>query len=667
MREYLDKMLKKSVEKASEVDGVITYMFRNSTTGELKDKELYDEEKNIEFIKAQEEKYLTRGYTIEEMDQVMNVGTFEKKRSVAKKIEKDRKKEFRQKMLFQANIEKGLEYNYPIETHAARLMLSLNYLSMQNRYKGTDLGNKMQTTAAMLGDIVKFGEKKVDYTPELFKASLYTVTTMFGYVTKNILSIRDEVKLDAEKKVRSKDKEAVDDAKAVVDLLSKSAEDLGNTMLQIETKASEELQKKSATRWADIYNQAKLANTFVVQKDMADTGAGTSVVYKLDDHGRNVYFKGKEEVPDAKKYFTEKIFRGVKGKEELIDYVTSSTPRTLDFLLALTALAGTKDELQKAEADKLALEKDLKEKEMTEEEKKKTQEKLNAVILGIENKKRNITSSVTQLNFSLGDKYELDEETALKIAKSEIAKEMNAVVVAMERAKLSGGASLDKRNFATEHLAFLFDSDDLVVKSSAAKIFTNEGMISGFVMQEGSGKELNDVLNEFYKLREERRKEHLETPPPVLSLAARDKFYKLKFMDIMAGQIDRHEGNVMVKHTVNKETGQITITDVIGIDNDMAFGNYDKIFELVENNEWKYDYCPRDLYECVMTITPELLTINMANYVEPEYIPMLVKRFEGLKNALIDKKKKLDAQHKDFFDVNGGEELLRLNTYNFHV
>ncbi len=608
-------------------------------TGETKDLELYDEKANLDYVKQLEDSYVEKEFSEEEKKRIESAG-LGKKNSVKSQIKEERRAEFKHRILaqaqksvepFEANTKEG-----NLEAFATKLMLSLNYLSTQPFYKSMMLDKKMQDTAGMLGDIVRFGEKTLEVDETLFKATLYTITTMFGYVKKNLEELKAEVKhafSDAEgyllkgkgatKKMLSKEMEFKNAELKTLDDLTEGAGSIGDYIVRLESRgveASRELLKGGENvKWHELFNST-FTSEVLEQNEVTDSGAGTSVVYKIHKGEQLYFFKGDENVGDPMDLVADMLETETVSKYVIRNFFSDKKDAVMEILNTFAYIMHYKNEYEEYDETKNKKEKD--------EAKAKLNENVDL-----------LTNYFRKINL------DIDAGDVLDIA-DEYGKAANALVIALESAELRTDDNLTVRNFATEHLAFLFGADELIVKSKDAVLQTRNTTEEGFVMESAVGIGIGEIYEKEYLVELAKYKANKISVEPqfLLSKKAMEQVSMLRFMDAVAGQIDRHWNNIIAEHTYDPETHTYVITSITGIDNDMAFGEHDDLSVLINDKTGKfyYDYCPRALFEAVKTITPELLRQNMANYVEPKYIDAMVKRFERLKIALLAKKAEMD-------------------------
>ncbi len=627
--------------EAFEVSGDI-FKTQNSNTKDLK---LYEEDENLLYVKQLEESYVTRKFSKAEKRRIDAAGR-DGKEEEKEKIRQERREQFKHIMLVQAQKSNSTPaadtQSGNLEKFASKLMLSLNYLSQQEFYQQMGLTSKLQNTAAMLGDIIRFGDKKLEREEDFFKATLYTITTMFGYVKKNLEELKSQVnvimgnldssilsEMDAEKKEVLKAEIAYKDEtlKTFADLTS-DAESIGGLIVRLESRALDISKKlgqegRKSVKWHDLFESTFISETITPQSQVDDSGAGTSVVYKLM-HGREqVYFKGDEKVGDP----VELMFKSFNKFDsdiglQILDVLRKNEPAAKEMTSCFASIWHQNNMANRTH----------------------DQAKANKILAQADDTAKSVSDYLRREGIIV------DSKDIFQIALSN-GKNANAIAVAQVNAKLETGDDMTLRNYATEHLAFLFDAEDVVVKSQDAVLKSGNKETQGFIMEEAAGKTLLSVMNMFERLKKQYPAWDDDDPGPqfLLTKKAVDQIITLRFMDAVSGQADRHASNIMVDYVYDRSDKSITITSVKGIDHDMSFGKVDNLYNVLKDDgtyEFDFDYCPRSLYESVMTITPELLRQNMANYIEPKYMDKMVQRFETLKSALIAKRKKMEDQAK---------------------
>ncbi len=133
-------------------------------------------------------------------------------------------------------------------------------------------------------------------------------------------------------------------------------------------------------------------------------------------------------------------------------------------------------------------------------------------------------------------------------------------------AGITVGNRLTGRNVATSRLAKLLGFGNAICESRTAVAKINGKTVKGNVMDSSGGEASRELLGENLDLAEEGK---LTYEDQVVS-----DLLDLRVFDYICGQIDRHMGNIHLNSEKNEKTGEIKITGVKGIDNDICFGEF---------------------------------------------------------------------------------------------
>ncbi|GEM_PF-5434837 len=175
----------------------------------------------------------------------------------------------------------------------------------------------------------------------------------------------------------------------------------------------------------------------------------------------------------------------------------------------------------------------------------------------------------------------LDEmiEDPLRI---EAARRINLTAKVAVHNGIDNGTELSLRNVATSRMAKYLGMNDLIAESKTVLVENENGNLNrGNLMEKARGMEIYDIL-------EKCKDEGKEVKGATITSEAAEKLLKLSMLDFVTGQLDRHLGNVLFGYEIresksNKNEVYVELTDIQGIDNDMAFGSYNA-------NELKYGY-----------------------------------------------------------------------------
>ena len=197
------------------------------------------------------------------------------------------------------------------------------------------------------------------------------------------------------------------------------------------------------------------------------------------------------------------------------------------------------------------------------------------------------------------------------------------------------GSTISDRNVSTSILAERLGKGDLVAKSETVLI---EDEFGNTVRANSMEKAEGISFMELGKKAKEENKTVSFTPQ------ALTQYFDLRLMDMIAGQIDRHDNNFFV--TSHEEDGVYYIDSVKGIDNDLAFGIM--TFERIEKNKTNHlggfytqaknqdIFCvSKGMFEGIMTYDDEMIEYDHFELRSKEEIESMKDRIRGVRENLI--------------------------------
>lgn len=204
-------------------------------------------------------------------------------------------------------------------------------------------------------------------------------------------------------------------------------------------------------------------------------------------------------------------------------------------------------------------------------------------------------------------------------------------VIAANTTLIDEGSCITKRNVANYRLAELLGLTNLIPASKNVEYTDQQGQEhKGVIMAEAKGTELLDTL--YWKGRKKMNR----------ALICDEMFYlqmnSLQIMDIIAGQTDRHERNIMVDYDAENQT----IRKIQGIDNDMSFGKlyyYETKYKnsmksLEKDGEFALACMDKRLYQRIMSLSDEMLDYAFLDLLSKDELSALKDRVHGVRNLL---------------------------------
>ena len=206
--------------------------------------------------------------------------------------------------------------------------------------------------------------------------------------------------------------------------------------------------------------------------------------------------------------------------------------------------------------------------------------------------------------------------------------------------------NMTKRNVATSRMAAMLGLEDLVAKSETAEMYDEATgtTIRGNLMAQAKG----DMSGSEFAKKAKGGKKNIDLTDtsdiPDVTINTTGKFQRdmcnLQVLDVICGQVDRHQNNFLVSAN---ESGELS--GLQGIDNDASFG-------LNERTEWiggnihsrdvyKSDtgemtlpYMDRNLAERIRGIDPEMIKYALSDLLKEDEIQAVITRLGKLRSAL---------------------------------
>ena len=302
--------------------------------------------------------------------------------------------------------------------------------------------------------------------------------------------------------------------------------------------------EKGTATWADAV--ATKGSTGIQLRSSAVTkmGAGSSVVYKYNAKGKNLYFKEEEKNSTNAAESWTKVY---SKKKEMAGYDPAFEKE----------LAKFEDVVQK----QFERVKDLNYADMGNS--KEYKELYLAFLRTLRRAKpKTYSLKAKQMPKEVLERYPLIDYLAKLDQKSDATafidtimddfiKGFNSDVMCTRSCKIDAGNPISSRNVATSRMADLLGISNMVLRSQTAEVMNGNKVVVGNVMEEAPGKEANVM----------RKNPNFKYNNKTVS-----QICAMQVFDLICGQIDRNTSNYFL--TVDG----MNITGVKMIDNDLSFG-----------------------------------------------------------------------------------------------
>ncbi len=487
----------------------------------------------------------------------------------------------------------------------------VNSLSKIKKQIRGGITKQLDEAEAWLKDLTVYLAKPLVLEPEdFFDATIMTLMSMFGYIEKNLRG--------AMSALENADGAAVNglsaDIQNIFDVFHTVRMHIPGCAQQLRKDALHTEEAQILTL-QDIVLSAQGVKTFALNGGEQNVGAAASDVLRLEEGEKVFFFKEDEILQDFLTTLKEQIL--ALGDAELEN-------KLLDLLEKVKTDDEVRDQLTILHT---AVELIMPDGQLNEN----ALAQVNAILaLDVRGYIENAENQEKWKNFAKAFKKRFTVEAAI----TDVGYQLDE------------GADMTARNFASERVAELFGLKDLITKNHEAVLVTQNGeQKKGFAMEMAEGVSVGTLRQLASDM-----KYMLIVPGE-----AQRQLLNLQILDNIIGQVDRHTGNVFVSYHVDDESKQIIVEKVTGIDNDFAFGASEKIGgyntssilvqkkkapakqgeAVVIENSYLLGVIDKDMYESLLTVTPELLTVNLEGIIEPPYIEALKKRYETLRSSIL--------------------------------
>lgn len=484
----------------------------------------------------------------------------------------------------------------------------------------------MKEAEAWLADLSEYLKKPLVLSPEdAFDATIMTLMSMFGYVEK---SLRETMSVLTEAKGVGDVREMLSEMQMISSTLNEFKERIPGKAQDLRRQSLESGDNASLTL-GDIVASAQQIKTFQMGEEEEDVGNGTSDVFKLKEGDKAFFFKEDEKLSSFNDSLDENL--RILGNEELENafretlrtYKMGGKDREITDLTNQNCVFGF----------------------LTDPQEEIEEEKLQKCI----------------------DMLQMDVRPYLEVPANRIKwqrfittigrQSTKEQITQWEQVRIDTGADMTARNYASERVAELLGLKDLIVRNHEAVVIEQNGVQrKGFAMEQAEG-----VSASALRLLAKGMKYKIE-----IEGEAQKQLLNLQILDNITGQIDRHMNNYFVSYEQDDEKKTLIVKKVVGIDNDLAFGKTELLgishtptianrdTQKPGETEVSYSYqigmIDKKMYESLKSLSSELLEVNLAGVIEPEYMDALKKRFEKVKQYIFAAAEK----EEDFFREKRG-------------
>ncbi len=291
-------------------------------------------------------------------------------------------------------------------------------------------------------------------------------------------------------------------------------------------------------------------------------------------------------------------------------------------------------------------------------------EELSNELTKIRNEYRDLKESLeySPKDLQIKNKMKESDLTYLNKVFLKIEKDAYSGYIAVNNARISMSNKLTQRNVATARLAKLLGCPELVVKTVMCDISVDDNKMRGILMDDAKG----DLVGDIYNGAKKRGKKVKYSAKSLRQLS------NLQVFDILCGQVDRNDGNIM--YSSHEEGGVVYIDNAVAIDNDMSFGELkyehikvlgkkklNRMINIEVQGRMNIPAIDLDFANRIINLKYEIIDHQMADVLTKEERNALKDRLSGLKKFLrkqIEIERKKARKNKNYVSriVSGNED-----------
>lgn len=187
--------------------------------------------------------------------------------------------------------------------------------------------------------------------------------------------------------------------------------------------------------------------------------------------------------------------------------------------------------------------------------------------------------------------------------------------------KLDQGIELTSRNVATSRIAELLGVGHMVAHSEMMKVRVNGEEKSGCFMEFAKGLDIDSRSEKNMALIEQLEFTH--------NASFLKDMCNMEALDFLCGQVDRHGANMFYQLSEPDASGKRTIVGLQGIDNDLAFGDMEKLRTRNQGaTEKSMTFIGRELAENIAKLDKPTLEFALGDLIPQDQIERMAKRVE---------------------------------------
>ena len=447
------------------------------------------------------------------------------------------------------------------------------------------------------------------------------------------------------------------------DYVRKISERVGKDIIGMEDKLTAyweqpEEEKVRIKSWTDFLNWERTVNYRNGEDGVTitHTGGGTSDVIVIEQNGKKKFFKKEDKLPPNK---IEEVVADIEDEIISENEKGSMTQGSIDYY-KVQFLERFGEEFPQKISYRVRFEA-LRDLEKTND----PYVDLKNALTGFFMYPRGVVADLLErVDLIEEDEKRQSVQKALGDLFVTIRKAFTSAGVGVDAACIDEGENLVKRNVATYKLADMLGIGHLIPKSEMATLEVDGKKMYGVMMDDAEGETYNDLTSDNPK------PEYAGKIAHYTAEGFRDCFM-LQILDVICGQIDRHELNRMLKLKQGKKNN-IEVVGIKGIDSDMSFGNRSyssilKSFPAFEDKNGLAFPISRDVATAILELDPAVLNYEMMGILNKEERKNLVDRLNGVKHA-IKKRQAYEKSHRDeqslFLSLEGWAEYandIRMN------
>ena len=375
-------------------------------------------------------------------------------------------------------------------------------------------------------------------------------------------------------------------------------------------------------KWVSVLADIR-CQTYTDGKDdvrVTKGGAGTSDVFILEKDGQKKYFKSCERLPEAN------IFKDLGSEIQKLRQAEdngSSQRRSAVLNVILQVLQAEFHNYPDAAGNKLS------DYDSAEDKIKYIRSLL---------KKYHSSAAIRTLKKMEEEQkaHQSNDWDELCAFFQKAGKDYTMHSIATNEALIREGSDMSRRNVAASRMARLLGIPGLIVHTEMTDLVINGEKMRGILMDEAPGTNISEMNEDLTK-----QGKHVQ-----YSTEAFKQVMSLQVFDVICGQIDRNAANYLFTTKASKKPNVVLADKLVGIDNDMSFGELkyqallaegygiNRLRNIESNGQMTLPALDPVLTERILSLRPAVVEYEMMDLLTRRERAALVDRLRGVQKVL---------------------------------